>query len=156
MSDGTDKNYFLNPARKCKNRFHGKNKPKPRTRLRSKSKKMRERDKIYIKLRAKLLKERPICECWLQENGWQKFGDDKYRRCGGGCMAYDSAHLLHIGALPSESCHHKAGRGRYYLDYETFMAVSNYWHRWLEDHKDEARAKGWIVDAKLRRPLKLP
>ena len=157
-------NYFKTPhPRKCKGRYSGKNKP-ARKKLRNVSKNKREQDKIYSKLRRELIKENPICQCWLKNNGWSLLpGGD------GVSIVYYRAiplspvetatpeQLIYIyGALVSESCHHTRGRGRYYLAKETFMAVSNHWHRWIEDHKDQAIAKGWLHPEKNRRKIELP
>ena len=132
---------YLKPAGKP---FKGRNRP-ARTKPRAKSKKQRERDKIYAKLRKQLLFERPICEAWLQENGYVQvsFAGEESMFCKGK-VEYRFSHLMFKGALRSEECHHKRGRGRYYLDYSTFMAVSASWHRWITDHGAEAEAKGWL------------
>lgn len=135
---------------------------KRRTRLNSKSKRKRKLDAVYAGLRAKLLKERPICECWLEITGWHEV-NGQYFKFG----THEDGHsvsvsvrsvedMLSEGAPRSEECHHKRGRGKYYLAYDTFMAVSHDWHTWIETHKSQAIAKGWLHPMKNRRPIELP
>lgn len=42
--------------------------------------------------------------------------------------------------------HHAWKRGKYFLDESTFLAVSHDGHMWIENNKDEARARGWLCD----------
>jgi len=46
---------------------------------------------------------------------------------------------------PSEDVHHKAGRGRFYLRVETWLAVCRECHDWIHHNGTEARAKGLLV-----------
>jgi hypothetical protein len=41
--------------------------------------------------------------------------------------------------------HHKMRRGKYLNDSTTFMTVCIIHHNWIEDHKREAREKGYIL-----------
>ena len=135
---------------------------KPSPRIKAVSHKRKKELRQYAVLRKQLLAERPICECWLAENGWKKTPDSfiyfkaiQILPCGH--ILYRSAYdLLSSGAPRSTQCHHTKGRGKYLLDYSTFMAVSDYWHKWIEDHKYQAIAKGWLSPDKNRRQLALP
>jgi len=42
----------------------------------------------------------------------------------------------------SSEIHHKRGRGVYYLDSSTWLATCSHCHHWIEEHKEEAAAKG--------------
>ena len=41
--------------------------------------------------------------------------------------------------------HHKAGRGRFYLDVSTFMAVCRECHDYIHKWPKESREKGWLI-----------
>lgn len=45
----------------------------------------------------------------------------------------------------SKDVHHTAGRGINYLKVETWLAVSRDGHRWIHEHANLARRKGWLV-----------
>lgn len=42
--------------------------------------------------------------------------------------------------------HHKKGRGIYLCVVEFFMAVCGQCHRWIEDNREDAREKKWLLD----------
>jgi hypothetical protein len=44
--------------------------------------------------------------------------------------------------------HHRKGRGKFYLDVSTWLAVSDAGHRFLHDNPAIAREKGWLVYGK--------
>ena len=39
--------------------------------------------------------------------------------------------------------HHKRGRNKYYLDVNTFLAVCDECHKYIENHPEEAYQKGF-------------
>ena len=41
--------------------------------------------------------------------------------------------------------HHKAGRGRFYLDIETWMAACRECHDYIHRYPIESREKGWLI-----------
>ena len=41
--------------------------------------------------------------------------------------------------------HHKAGRGRFYLDVDTWMAVCRECHDYIHKWPKESREKGWLI-----------
>lgn len=45
----------------------------------------------------------------------------------------------------STDVHHMAKRGINYLKTETWLAVSRDGHRFIHEHPDRARTKGWLV-----------
>ena len=42
--------------------------------------------------------------------------------------------------------HHAWKRGKYYLDESTWIGASFEGHVWIENHKEEARKRGWLCD----------
>ncbi len=44
----------------------------------------------------------------------------------------------------STDVHHVKGRGKFYLDESTWMAVSRESHRWIHNHPKEARELGLL------------
>lgn len=74
------------------------------------------------------------------------------------CMAYDAICAYwreeEGQAIPShwpqerphsEEIHHRARRGKNYLNENTWLACSSWAHRWIHDHPKEARALGLLV-----------
>lgn len=56
------------------------------------------------------------------------------------------AHELWGELLPTTDIHHmKKPRATYLNDETTWMAVSRRAHTWIEDHKKEARERGWLL-----------
>lgn len=45
---------------------------------------------------------------------------------------------------PATDVHHVKGRGKYYLDETTWLAVSRHWHRYLHDNPKWAREHKYI------------
>lgn len=44
-------------------------------------------------------------------------------------------------------CHHRAGRDGEFLLMEKFwLPVSDEGHRWIEDNREEAKARGWLLN----------
>ena len=80
------------------------------------SEKRREDIKVYTQLRKKFLKENPMCEAGAY-----------------GCTKR------------ATQVHHTRKRGKHYLDEATFMPTCANCHRWIEEHKDQARELGWLA-----------
>lgn len=70
-------------------------------------------DKLYSKLRVEFLSNNPFCKAHLA-----------------GCTAN------------STDVHHKAGRGKNYLDRQTWVAVCRSCHDWIEKHPMQAKELG--------------
>lgn len=114
-----------------------------RCRLSSVSRKRAGEQRIYRQLVRKLLKDHPICQLWLAEHSWKAVGMCCYARPG--TTAFVTAEeLLARGAWRSECCHHKRGRGRYFLDESTFAALSNAAHARVHAEPAWAEANGWL------------
>lgn len=115
-------------------------------RLRPVSKKRVGVNKIYRALRISFLDEKPICQVWLQENGWVARGAQTYAH------KLDLTWTLHAETLHSQcnapystEVHHKKGRGKYLLDVSTWLAVCRSAHNYIHDNPKEAEEKGWLI-----------
>lgn len=94
--------------------------------------------KQYSALRKHFLAERPICEVWLKEHGWiyaplsyEESGERHYEKPPFRAI-YPSEHILAMGADRAEEVHHKARRGKNYLNTDTWLAVSSRNHKRIE------------------------
>lgn len=85
--------------------------------IKSKSDKMSALDQTYIVLRKK----------FLENNS--------------GCQA-----KIHECTLQATDVHHKKGRGLYYLDTKTWLAVCRSCHNWIELHPKEAKELGFSTN----------
>jgi hypothetical protein len=93
-----------------------------RTPLKRMSDRRRTERVIYARRRLVFLRAHPQCQCCLEH-----------------CQ-------IHEDRIPaSRDIHHKHGRGRFYLDESTWMAVCRVHHDWIHSHPSQARAKGWLV-----------
>lgn len=102
--------------------------------------------KIYSALRKAYLAEHPICEWWLKENGWKRAEGIEIRfHPPHGLGSWNIACLVAVGAPPSEEVHHRKGRGKYYLDTSTWMAVSSAGHRWIHDNPKLAYERQYML-----------
>ena len=120
---------------------------KRKTRLSPISARRKRELQEYSRLRKEFLAERPICEVWLRENGFDSYvaevGDlPHYLRDG---CAYPAEHLLAIGAPASTDCHHSKKRGKHYLDVSSWMAVSREAHQRIHDNPKWAREQGYLA-----------
>jgi hypothetical protein len=82
--------------------------------IKSKSDKMSALDQTYMVLRRKFLETNPGCQAKLND-----------------C------------SLQATDVHHKKGRGEYYLDKSTWLAVCRSCHSWIELHPIEAKQLGF-------------
>ena len=98
-----------------------------RTPLRRVSAKRAEQDKIYF---ARL-------PSWKKENP----------KCAACIFVRDAIDDIPIFREPNKTrdCHHMMGRGKYYLDESTWIPVCRRCHRYIEDNKNWAREKKFIL-----------
>lgn len=112
-------------------------KKKPRKPIRKVSKKRGPLNAQYMRLRAEFLKEHPYCQFWLMET---------FEKCR---PLPELEWMYHfqggIGCPPSTEIHHKKGRGKYLLDTETWMAVSNEAHKAIHADPKTSYAKGYML-----------
>jgi hypothetical protein len=110
---------------------------------------------LYCRLREIFLAEHPFCQWWLAETGFT----EAQAIAGKGVIieAKDGAvhasmpkdfvggRILYVPA--AREIHHKAKRrGKMLNDTSFWMAVSVTGHDWIEQHKDEARRKGYLLN----------
>jgi len=95
-----------------------------RTPIRRVSKKRMRDMREYSKLRKEFLEKHVNCQAW------------PVIRC----------HLKMHGLPPppSTEVHHKAKRGKNYLNTDTWLAVCRASHEWIENHKNVARQLGLL------------
>lgn len=84
------------------------------------SKKRAGERKIYLERRKIFLKAHPICEAY--EVLWP-----------------------HEKPEPSTEIHHLRGRGKYFLEESTWLALSRRAHWWVHQHPSEARRLGLLA-----------
>lgn len=126
--------------------------PPRRSPLRRVSSKRAAQLRIYAVKRKVFLGLHPLCQWWLSRHGvneaqaretWYDsrrhfiyFQDTNGHTCA-----------IRAGDIPeaSEIHHKKKPRSTYLNDESTWMAVSREGHDWIENHKSEARAKGWLL-----------
>lgn len=91
-----------------------------RTRVKRVSDKRKEQNKIYSERREIFLKAHQNCECGRPE-----------------CIDEITKQVR-----KSEDVHHKKGRGKYFLDESTWLAVARVCHQWIETHPLESKELG--------------
>lgn len=116
-SQGCTNRVFAKGYCKYHQYFRTDAKPKKITiyRIKPRSKKQLKADRKYSKLRAEFL-SRPENER---------------------CAVYPWLYATEV--------HHKKGRGIYQNDTSTWLAVSREGHKWIEEHPEEAKEKGWSI-----------
>jgi hypothetical protein len=73
---------------------------------------------------------------WIQVKEWLRLPENRW------CRVYL---LLQGRRVPASQCHHYQGRRGMLLLYEPFwIPVSWEGHRWIDDHRQEARALGLL------------
>ncbi len=133
--------------------------PLKRTKLKAVSAKRRKEMAVYADLRAKHMKENPMCFGWLRLNG---FGDEEIRNIQEIAVIalwqgmdvppiparrYD---LMALYGLPqycprSFDLHHAKRRGKHYLDASSYMALSRSCHQFTHDNPKIAREAGLLA-----------
>jgi hypothetical protein len=108
---------------------------------------MAKKCREYAQLRAQFLEDHPVCQVWLKLSGLASMPPE----------AASIASILGIAIGPaSTEIHHMRGRGKYFLDVTTWLAVCAENHRKIEDNKQWAIEHGFLSPDKNRRPLQLP
>jgi hypothetical protein len=105
--------------RYCKNCWFKKEPPKFESKsrvLNPKSPKRAVLDQLYARLRLEFLTEHPFCKAHLN-----------------GCT------------VKSTDIHHKKGRGKHYLEKQTWLSVCRNCHDWIEKHPIEAKDLGFSM-----------
>ncbi len=106
-----------------------------RTPLRRCSKKKAKENAIYMKLRKEFLETHPHCEHWMNERGIRNEAELKQR---GECV---------VASCPlATEVHHKMGRGKYFLDTSTWMAVRAGHAIFIHQNLSHSRKMGYIID----------
>lgn len=100
----------------------------------------------YNARRVYFLREHPICQVWLRENGWTHgedgwFYSDKMSQVS-------SVFLMHVHRAPaSTEVHHVAKRrGAMLNDERHWLAVCRHNHDRIESNKSWARANGYLTN----------
>lgn len=115
-SEGRDK--YCRQCWSCHNPSKVGQTSKPRsTKLAPRSSRQSKKEALYAILRKAYLKDHNMCE----------------------------AHLPDCGTYATD-IHHKAGRGVYFLDSTTYMAVCRSCHQWIELHPIEAKQMNFSVE----------
>lgn len=118
-------------------------KPLKKTRIPRVSQKRKREMVEYAKKRKAFLEAHPWCQVWLTENG---VDENKVAPHG---VAYVQHPDIRWVSLPrpvprSTEIHHRAGRGKNYLNEATWLAVSSEMHRRIHENPSWARAKGYL------------
>lgn len=118
---------------------------KRKSRLSPVSAKRKVEMKEYSKKRKAFLDRHPICQLWLEQNGYDR--NVNVERIG--CFFNIGTRLMEDRYLVQDvplSCdvHHMKKRGKNYLDESTWAALSRNAHAYIESHKSWARANGWL------------
>lgn len=110
---------------------------KPRKRIRQRSKKRVKLDAEYSKLRKEFLAENPNCLMCVERRCMHKFNS------GVGSPVVN----------PSTQVHHKAGRYKFYLRVDTWLAVCGSCHQQITDDRRWAEEMGYSLTVQQRRLL---
>lgn len=116
----------MSPPAFSKREQSGRERPGPVARggLRARSPKMEDAMDEYVPLRKRYLETHKVCEIKIR----------------GVCTKF------------ARDVHHRAGRtGKALTDESTFAACCRSCHTWVEEHRDAARERGWIVRREVRK-----
>ena len=103
----------------------------------------------YSARRIYYLREHPVCEVWLKENGWIRVETDPgvWTKWKDLSLRSTLPHLLSIGAPAATEIHHVAKRrGAMLNDERNWLAVCRHNHERIEQHKSWARANGYLTN----------
>lgn len=103
----------------------------------------------YRKRRPIFLREHPICEVWLKENGWKWEAPRCYVRNGETMVIFKKAEdlLLNHKAARSDQIHHvNKRRGAMLNDERHWLAVCRKNHERIENDKAWARREGYLLN----------
>lgn len=101
----------------------------------------------YNARRVCFLREHPVCQVWLRENGWDQADDGWFYSKKKSPTQINSVLLMHLHHAPAATeVHHRNGRTNDRLNDERFwLAVCRESHEWIHNHAREARAKGYLI-----------
>lgn len=108
--------------------------------IRRVSKKRAEDMKKYSALRKQFLAEFPLCYVWWSENAKECPNQAHY---GLWCEMIRAGHVNN--PCPATEVHHKARRGKNYLNTDTWLAVSRKNHVRLHENPSWARERGYLL-----------
>jgi hypothetical protein len=108
--------------------------PPRRTPIRKVSTKRQRELREYSKKRKAFLLAHPVCQVWQACTFEQ-------RRA-----IFDGIEKINFPVLSCDIHHMRKPRSTYLNDESTWMAVSRQGHEWIESHKSEARARGWLFN----------
>lgn len=121
---------------------------KRRTPMKRVSKRREKEGAEYAKLRKQFLAQHPYCQLWLAEHEWTEeeavemngeYEDHRFDMQTGGF-------LTKWRKIPlSTDIHHKAKRGKNYLNTDTWMAVCRTAHQRIHANPSWAREKGYLT-----------
>lgn len=111
-----------------------------RTRIPAVSKRRQREGVIYRKLVKEFIAAHPHCEWWLAEEGFATSDI-----MPNGFVARFGVMIRHTKVPPSKEVHHKKGRGRFYLDTSTWMAVSAEGHRQIHADPKRSYERGYML-----------
>ena len=104
--------------------------------------KKRARDmKTYSLLGDAFLKAHPLCQIWIKRNGYNETELlELYDQCDPEADFYWDGKLV----PKSTEKHHSAGRGKNYLNVDTWIAASRDQHFWVHANPSAARRLGLL------------
>ncbi len=123
--------------------------PKPKKALPRVTKKRAKQLREYRVLADEYLRENPVCEVWLKENGWEKRGHHAYGIVGHYLQMTATALLsMREYQAPASVCvHHKNKRRKEMLcNVRYFLAVCQEAHDRIESRKSWARSNGYLLN----------
>jgi hypothetical protein len=123
-----------------------RNKPLRRTPIRRVSKKRQRDMREYARLRKEFLEENPVDQIWLAEHGFKMTRDPMtgwYETVHGICYSVNEL-LSDLRAPHATEVHHRAKRGKNYLNVSTWLALGRENHERVEQNKSWARAQGFL------------
>jgi hypothetical protein len=99
-----------------------------------------ETDLYRYRVRLFLLKH-PYCQVWLAERGIE----EEWAKAQNGLVCGTDGVRM-VVPLATQVHHRNKRRGADLLDQTEWLAVSREAHAWIENHKDWARARGFLRD----------
>ena len=106
----------------------------PRKRIPAMSAKRKKEAALYSKKRKAFLEAYPYCQAWSMIMSYLWVNDQEYmvKHAPSGCPRSEEIH------------HTRKPKQTYFLDETTWLAVSKWAHRWIEDNKSTARKLGLL------------
>lgn len=99
----------------------------------------------YFARRVYFLRENPICQVWMRENGWTRRDASWFTKDG---CDVNCTFLMHVHHAPAATeVHHVAKRrGEMLNDERHWLAVCRHNHERIEQNKSWARANGYLTN----------